>query len=376
MKERSGGRGRADWASALVTWPRLWHQEPVNLPVTVDMGVMYDPTTQPGSLGVTWQGQRAGARILPFFSETCISVRVGADAQFRALLASFLFCRSASPCRPRLGWTPGYQAIWDWLGFLRHRQWVTGGWWKGIPLGAFPLAYTHLSVQDTTSLPGPALSGVSKQVHSSPGSVRSHNTQPTKVCDPPPGAARTYCYHRKRDSVYFIQMQRLFLCSPFFSHVNQRSFITSAAKSEALSLRSGRLRSFSEDNRKSCYLVKIYNRCFKTRNEHKRFNISISRKTSYAGGHRVTFDGQGGMRGVYLLVKTAIYYCAMPNNKQPEGVSDLVTRMQAVAFKLEFPSRQTEHNKLSDTLLTSSPSRVLCILWEQMSCNSHLMLFN
>lgn len=113
----------------------------------------------------------------------------------------------------------------------------------------------------------------------------------------------------------------------FFSHVNQRSFINSAAKSEALSLRSGRLRSFSEDHRKSCYLVKIYYRCFKTRNEHKCFNISISRRTSYAGGHRVNFEGQGGMRGVYLLVKTAIYYCAMPNNKQPEGVSDLVTRM-------------------------------------------------
>lgn len=157
-------------------------------------------------------------------------------------------------------------------------------------------------------------------------------------------------------------MQRLFLCSPFFSHVNQRSFISSAAKSEALSLRSGRLRSFSEDNRKSCYLVKIYYCCFKTRNEHKCFNISISRRTSYAGGHKVTFDGQAGMRGVYLLVKTAIYYCAMSNNKQPEGVSDLVTRMQAVAFKLKFPRRQTEHYKLSNTLFTSSPSRVLWIL--------------
>lgn len=186
-------------------------------------------------------------------------------------------------------------------------------------------------------------------MHSSPGSVRSHNIQPTKVCDPPPSAARTYCFDRKRDSVYFIRMQRLFLCSPFFSYVNQRSFISSAAKSDALSLRSGRLRNFSENNRKSSYLVKIYYRCFKTRNDHKCFNISISRRTSYAGGHRVTFDGQGGMRGVYLLVKTAIYCCTMPNNKQPEGVSDLVTRMRAVTFKLEFPSRQTEHFKLSYT---------------------------
>lgn len=102
-------------------------------------------------------------------------------------------------------------------------------------------------------------------------------------------------------------------------------------KSEALSLRSGRLRSFSEDHRKSCYLVMIYCRCFKTRNEHKCFDISISRRTSCAGGDRVTFDGQGGMRGVYLLVKTAIYYCAMPNNKRPEGVSDLVTRMPQIS---------------------------------------------
>lgn len=81
------------------------------------MGVMYDPTAQPGSLGVTWQGQHAAARVLPFFSETCISVKVSADAHFRALLASFLFCKSASPCHTRLQWTAGYRAIWDWLDF-------------------------------------------------------------------------------------------------------------------------------------------------------------------------------------------------------------------------------------------------------------------
>lgn len=74
--------------------------------------------------------------------------------------------------------------------------------------------------------------------------------------------------------------------------------------------------------------------------------ISNSR-TSYAVGHRVAFDGQGGMRGVYLLVKTSIYCLTMPNNKQSEGVSDLVTRMQVIAFKLEIPSRQTELYKLS-----------------------------
>lgn len=37
----------------------------------------------------------------------------------------------------------------------------------------------------------------------------------------------------------------------------------------------------------------------------------------------------------------------MPNNKRPEGVSDLVTRIQVVAFKLETPSRQTERCKLN-----------------------------
>lgn len=68
---------------------------------------------------------------------------------------------------------------------------------------------------------------------------------------------------------------------------------------------------------------------------------------SQAVGHRVIFDGQGGIRGVYLLVKTSIYCLTMPNNKRPEGVSDLVIGIQVVAFKLEIPSRQTERCKLN-----------------------------
>lgn len=50
---------------------------------------------------------------------------------------------------------------------------------------------------------------------------------------------------------------------------------------------------------------------------------------------------------MYVLVKTSIYCLTMPNNKRPEGVSDLVTRIQVVAFKLETPSRKTEHCKLN-----------------------------
>lgn len=48
-----------------------------------------------------------------------------------------------------------------------------------------------------------------------------------------------------------------------------------------------------------------------------------------------------------VLVKTSIYCLTMPNNKRPEGVSDLVIGIQVVAFKLEIPSRQTERCKLN-----------------------------
>ena len=76
------------------------------------------------------------------------------------------------------------------LGFCRARSGVTEDFERGSPPEP-SLSRTHLSARDTTALPGPALSvalesGVSKEVHSSPGSVRSHNTQPTGVCDPPP----------------------------------------------------------------------------------------------------------------------------------------------------------------------------------------------
>lgn len=64
----------------------------------------------------------------------------------------------------------------------------------------------------------------------------------------------------------------------------------------------------------------------------------------------------------------------MPNNKQlseAEGVSDLVTRMQVIAFKLEIPSRLTELYKLSYSLRLSSLSRVPRIAWiELMPFNS------
>lgn len=56
-------------------------------------------------------------------------------------------------------------------------------------------------------------------------------------------------------------------------------------------------------------------------------NINVATCPSIGGlseavGQRVVFDGQGGIRGVYLLVKRSIYCLAMPNNKRPEGVSD------------------------------------------------------
>lgn len=78
---------------------------------------------------------------------------------------------------------------------------------------------------------------------------------------------------------------------------------------------------------------------------------------SQAGAHRLLFDRQAGISGVYMLVKTSIYCLTMPNNKQPEGVSDLVTGIQA-AFKTETPSRQTERCKLNNSVRLSSSSSV------------------
>lgn len=76
------------------------------------------------------------------------------------------------------------------LDFCGAGEWGDGGLWKGIPLEP-SLSRTHLSARDTTPLPGLALSaalesGVSKEVHSYPGSEWSHNTQPTGVYDPSP----------------------------------------------------------------------------------------------------------------------------------------------------------------------------------------------
>lgn len=81
-------------------------------------------------------------------------------------------------------WTAGYLAIWDWLGFLRHWQWVAGSCERGSPwslpthtcLCRIPLHFQPLFRLE---------SGGSKQVHSSPCPVWSHNTQPTELCDPP-----------------------------------------------------------------------------------------------------------------------------------------------------------------------------------------------
>lgn len=79
---------------------------------------------------------------------------------------------------------------------------------------------------------------------------------------------------------------------------------------------------------------------------------------SQAVAHWVLFDRQTGISGVYMLVKTSIYCLTMPNNKRPEGVSDLVAGTQAVAFKIETPSRQTECCKMNYSVCLSSPSSV------------------
>lgn len=204
----------------------------------------------------------------------------------RWLISPHTLCKSASPHHPCLQWNTGYLAISDWLGFLRHRQWVIGGLWKGITLEPTRW-HTHtclcripLHFQALFSLE----SGGSKQVHSSPCPVWSHNTQPTEVCDPPSSAVRTYCYdwkNKKRLWLLYPNAKALSLFS-FFSHVNQRSFISSAVKSKALSLRLGRLGSV--DNPKSSYLAKIYYFCPKIRNEHKCCNMSINRRTFWGRG--------------------------------------------------------------------------------------------
>lgn len=110
---------------------------------------------------------------------------------------------------------------------------------KGDLPGAYPLAYTHtclcripLHFQALFRLE----SGGSKQEHSSACPVWSHNTQPTEVCDPPSSAARTYCCNRERKKrlrLLYPNAKALSLFS-FFSHVNQRSFISVAVKSKAL----------------------------------------------------------------------------------------------------------------------------------------------
>lgn len=105
------------------------------------------------------------------------------------------------------------------LGYLRlgkislDLEWGYGGLWKGIPLEP-SFSRTHLSARDTASLPGPALSvalesGVSKEVHSSPGSKWSHNTQPTGVL-----LESILCLLVKAQGV-MICMQ--YLCSPSLS---------------------------------------------------------------------------------------------------------------------------------------------------------------
>lgn len=92
------------------------------------------------------------------------------------------------PLQSRQWKTAGYRAIWDWVGFLQSCEWGDGGLWKGIPLEP-SLSHTH------TCLLGIPLhfqallcleSGGSKEVHSSPRSEWSHNTQPTGVYDPFP----------------------------------------------------------------------------------------------------------------------------------------------------------------------------------------------
>ena len=125
------------------------------------------------------------------------------------------------------------------LDFLRELRVGWRGSLKGDPPPEPSLSRTHLSARDTTSLPGPALSvalesGVSKEVHSSPGSEWSHNTQPTGVYDPSPLledyivaiAKSTECrvnFGECRGSVLFL-----------FSACNQQSLISTAVKSEAI----------------------------------------------------------------------------------------------------------------------------------------------
>lgn len=290
MKERSGGRGRADQASALVTWPRLWHQEPVNLPVTVDMGVTYTARKSGCNMAATACSRLAPTVLLRTiylcqsecwhsFSGTLSLISL---LQKRLSLSPTFAVDSRLSGNLGLAWISATQAVGD------------RGVVKGDPPGAFPLAYT------------PVCAGY--HFTSRPCSVWSLEA-PSK-CIPLPALCDRITHNPLRSVIPHPALQEhivtigketrstLSKCKGCFfvlysPHVNQRSFISSAAKSEALSLRSGRLRSLSEDVRKSCYLVKIYYCCFKTRHEPKCFNISISRRTSYAGGPGVTFDGQG-----------------------------------------------------------------------------------
>lgn len=201
------------------------------------------------------------------------------------LISPHTLCKSASPHHPRLQWTAGYLAIWDWLGFLRHRQWVTGGCERGSPLEPTRW-HTHtclcripLHFQAQFRLE----SGGSKQVHSSPCPVWSHNTQPTEVCDPRPALQEhIVTIGKEKENQATLSKCKGSFFVLIFSHVNQRSFISCAVKPEALSLRSGWLG--SEDNPKFGYLAKIYYCCPKIRNGHKCCNMSISRRTFLGRG--------------------------------------------------------------------------------------------
>lgn len=155
------------------------------------------------------------------------------------LISPHILCKRKSPHRPCLLWMAGYQAIWDWLGFLRHRQWATGGLWKGISLEPTRW-HTHTPVcagyhftsrlcsvwsleAPSRSIPLPALCD-----------HITHNPLRSVIHRPALQEHIVTIGKGKRDSGYFIQMQKLFLCSLFFSHVNQRSFISVAVKSKAL----------------------------------------------------------------------------------------------------------------------------------------------
>lgn len=106
-------------------------------------------------------GQHAPPWIRPFYSETCIFANASAYTHFEALINL-----SSHYQQKHLSSSPMF-AVDSRLSGNLGLAWISAtlavgdrGAVKGDPPGAYPLAYTHLSVQDTTSLPGSVSSGV------------------------------------------------------------------------------------------------------------------------------------------------------------------------------------------------------------------------